>query len=747
MRALLGLALLVLMPAAMAVIPENAEPAILDVTLNGAAAFAGVTFWKEGAALAAEPSEWIRLGIVLTSAELARVSLTSEHLGIVAMVDEKLSTANFTVPATRMPLQELHVSGRSAAPIAAIAPGVIVNYDLQGITGRDRQGISLAHEARLGTRAGVLVTSGQLNWKSDDGADYLRGRTYFQRDNEKTKRSVQIGDVEAGGPMGGAILGGVRITRDPSGLDPMRPLYAVPTIGGLAVDAGTLQVLSGQSRLLERPVSKGPFELDRAPLTAGRNEIDLVLRDQFGRETSLGSQSFYFAPSLLAKGEHEWDVSAGAVREGYTNRYGELASSASGRYGLSDSWTLNGSAQISGDKHNASAGVSTVIGHAGTVHLEAGSSSGPQGTGYRFSGSYEYHGPTVSLSIVHKLDSNYWDLSQSDPWAVQARSFTRAQLSLRSPETRITGRVGYTDIQPEGMERTRFIDTAANWSGGNNSVQLGAAYDLETGGTSASLTYRHTFGNGLRSTASVRAAPDAYQARLAIEGRAKTKAGRVMWGIEGTRDDRGSRLLQARSNLFTENGTARLVATTSNGATSASGGFSGAVYIGEGGAQFLPTTDSFAVVRIPGVAGVPVKLNNRVVGKTNKAGVLAVAPMAPLVASRISLDDKEIPIGVQIESTEKWTAARRKAGALVEFPVSSMEAWIFRVQQGGKDVEPGSVAKSSSEEGQVGFGGELFLQHAKAGQQLAITTKAGSCSVQLPTTLPAYSEMPVLECN
>jgi outer membrane usher protein len=742
LRLAIAITLALLCAPALAGVPADADPLVLDVSLNANHPKEGSTFWKVGDALANEPGEWTRLGVVLTPEEGAAKVLTTRELGITFKINEAAGVVDLTLPPSRMPAQVLNASGIPKATLAPIAPGVMVNYDLQAAVSRKSQGVSLGHEVRVGTKAGIFVTQGQANLGAGEGAEYRRGRTYFQRDNEAKMLSYQVGDVSAGGTG----IGGVRVAYDPRGLDPTRPLYATPTLGGISLDQGTLEILSGKARISERPIEKGAFTIERAPLRSGRNALDYVLRDRFGREILLGSQSVYFAPSLLAKGQREWEVSAGKVREGLTNNYGAAAFAASGRYGLSDAWTIGGSVQATQDARNAGVSLDTVLGNAGTLSLEAAASTGLQGNGTKWAARYAYSGPRVNFAISRQEQKNFWNLGAEDPMALQASKSTSASLGLRFPERRLGVRALYLDQTAYG-QRTQFLDLSASWSGKGANISGGAIYNFQAHDTTLALTYRQQLGRSFQLSAGVRQAPDVTEARLGLEGRFNTGAGRALVGVEARGDDRGARSLSARGNLFTSKGVARATVDYNDGEISASGGFSGAAYFGEGGMQFLPRVDSYAVVKIPGIAGVPIKLNNRIVGKTNMKGVAVIGPLPALAETQISLVDKELPIGVQIEETEQWVAAKRQAGALVVFPVTSMEAWTFQVQKGGKDVEAGSASKSDSEEGQVGFGGELFLQKAKPGQAITIETKSGACTITLPEVLPTLAEMPALECK
>lgn len=236
MRGAVAASLLVLILAlpAQAAVPTDAAVALLEVHLNGKNTHETGLFWHEGKSLAAEPAEWVRLGLTLSAQEQGKARITTEELGVSVQVDEPTQTVAMIVPGNRLPMKTIDADKRALPPPSPVAGGVLMNYSLAGTHAGKFTGMSLGHEVRTGGKWGVLSTSGQLNVDTARGAQYIRGNTFWQYDDSQHLISYQAGDVR----VGGVSMGGISVSKDPRALDPLHPVFPLPTIGGLAMEAG-----------------------------------------------------------------------------------------------------------------------------------------------------------------------------------------------------------------------------------------------------------------------------------------------------------------------------------------------------------------------------------------------------------------------------------------------------------------------------------------------------------------------------
>lgn len=738
------LACLLAVAPAFAQVPDDVAPAFLTAKINGRDTAQMATLWQRDGKWQAEAQQWKDLGLVLTPTEASRPFLSATDLGVEVRVDEVALTVDLVVPVERLPRQVLG-DRRSMPVLSDPAPGVLINYNVAGQITRDHQALSLGHEIRTGSRWGLLTSTGQVNWSSGGGADYVRGQTRWQFDDYQRQVSYQVGDVRSGGASG-AWLGGVRVAKDPT-LDPYTPTYPVPSIGGVALDAVTVDVLANQARVAQHDVQKGAFTIERFPLRPGRNAMDIVVRDAYGREQVIASQQLYFSPQLLRKGLTTWSVAAGRVRQGTSDDYGKPGASIEAARGLSDTWTVSASAQSDGENHNAIVGARTVLGAAGVLDVQLGQSSGERGTGSFQRVQYSYQGPRMGVSLSHERSDGFWQLSANDAFALQSKARTQAAVSWSSADRKWRARASAVDMTThlDGKDqRIAYGQLDLGWQSGRHSLTASALYDLERHEPTLAIGYRYQLGRG-SLTATARQAPDFTRTSLAGSYHADVAGTPVSVRGEVAQFN-GEQQTRLAADARLSKGWARMEIQHTGRNTRVSGEFSGAVHLGAGGATWLPhVNDGYAVVNVAGVPDVPVRANGRSLGKTNRAGRLVVPDLQALAETTIRIDDRSLPPGVQLQTSELTVAPRRMSGAQATFKVLAHDARAFFVHR-ATPIEPGTAITSDTETTQVGFDGALYLEHPKPRQRLTITDHAGTCSITLPEKLPNWEEQPTLEC-
>lgn len=701
------------------------EPLVLSVRVNGTDK-ATVIFERDGNTISAAPDAWASLGLELQPGELAKEQITAQELGIEYKLDEETQAIELDVPAERLPVQSVDGDRLSMPELAPAATGVLLNYSLAGNKTGSNLALSAGHEVRVAGRWGSVSTTGQANYTTHEGASYQRGQTKWRYDDYGRLISYEVGDVIAGGMQ----AGGFRIAKDPAALDPYTPIYPVPVLGGIAVDAGTARILSNGLPIDDRPVERGAFTLER-PLASGLNNTVIILKDRFGREQRITRQ-LYVSRDVLKKGSTTWEVAAGAQRE--NQDYGQIV--AYGRYsrGMTDRWTMTGVAELTKDARNASVEARIVL-PRGVVDVRASGSTSAQGSGTQFGVGYTYQGPVAGVSVQHlRASDDYWQLAGG------VKNQTSASLNLGRAGSPIQARVSYLDLDGQA-----FAEAGASYQRGNHNLQLGVRRDFQRRETSLEAGYRYTFGNG-GAYASARQSPGQQALRVGAEysGAVKDSYYRVVATQDRFNDSTRS---SVRGSLDMQQGYATAEVTNQDGQLSVSATYEGAVHIGGSGVQRLKSvSDGYVVVRVPGVVGVPVQVNNRTIGKTNAKGEIVVGGLPSLATTKVSLDQRELPIGVSIQEPELMIAPRRQTGALAEFEVLGLNALTFTIQR-DTPIKPGALAKSGEVEAQIGFDGQLFLEDPAPGQAFAVSDEVGSCQFTLPTPLPNADADTVLLCQ
>ncbi|WP_146033388.1 fimbria/pilus outer membrane usher protein [Stenotrophomonas sp. VV52] len=727
----LGLALALSIGSAHAAIPDGVEPVLAaPIRANGLPAKDPVLLWQQSGAWVAESTTWQQLGVTLRPGEEGQ-DLTDQALGVTVAYTPENATVQLTIPADRKPAQQLSQHGTPVSQVSPAIGGVLVNYNLATQIAGGQQATSLALEARTGGRWGVVSTTGQLN-QSPNGFGMRRGMTAWQKDDLPRQRTWQAGDVYATPRIGPVALGGIRLAKDPAALDPLTPTWPVPTLGGIALDPGQVKVLSNQAEITRQDVKAGPFTVDGRNVALGASQTDVVVRDAYGRETAVSTARLYVAPTLLRPGLSAWEIAAGQVRED-ENRYGTAGVGASWAKGVNDRWTIRGGGQVDENgKGNVTVGSTWASGTWGVLDGEVGRSSDG---GTRWAAAYDYRGPTFGLRLEHEENDGFWRLQSETALPIASR--TQASVSYR-PDRRFTLRGIYSAIDT-GRSSLAFASLGVSANLGTaGQVSANVLKDLNGGDLQVSASYTYRFGS--KASVGVRARQAPGQDALTTRATYRTEGG-LRVAAEHTEGDQGS--TQATADAMTRYGDARIMLDRYDGQTQVAANFSGAVFLDHRGVAFgRPAYASFAVVDVPGQAGLPVRVNGAPVGITNRQGRVLVTNVPSLLHTTFSLKDKDLPVGVEIGETEKQSVAPRQGGVRVTFPVLTRNARAFTLT--GASIAPGTLASTPNEQAMVGYDGALYLEHPEPGMAVEVS---GVCKAVLPSPLQGIGVVAEVRCD
>lgn len=727
----LGLALALSIGSAHAAIPDGVEPVLAaPILANGQPAKDPVLLWQQSGAWVAESTTWQQLGVTLRPGEEGQ-DLTDQALGVTVAYTPENATVQLTIPADRKPAQQLSQHGTPVSQVSPAIGGVLVNYNLATQIAGGQQATSLALDARTGGRWGVVSTTGQLN-QSPNGFGMRRGMTAWQKDDLPRQRTWQAGDVYATPRIGHVALGGIRLAKDPAALDPLTPTWPVPTLGGIALDPGQVKVLSNQAEITRQDVNAGPFTVDGRNVALGASQTAVVVRDAYGRETAVSTARLYVAPTLLRPGLSAWEIAAGQVRED-ENRYGTAGVSASWAKGVNDRWTIRAGGQLDENgKGNVTVGSTWAPGTWGVLDGEVGRSSDG---GTRWAVAYDYKGPSFGVRLEHEENDGFWRLQSETALPIASR--TQASVSYR-PDRRFTLRGTYSAIDT-GRTSLAFasLGVSANL-GAAGQMSANVLRDLQGDDLQVAASYTYRFGS--KASVGVRARRAPGQDSLTTRTTYRTEGG-LRLAAEHTEGDMGS--TRATADAMTRYGDARIMLDRYDGQTQVAANFSGSVFLDHRGVAFgRPAYASFAVVDVPGQAGVPVRVNGAPVGKTNKQGRVLVTNVPSLLPTTVSLKDKELPVGVEIGETEKQSVAPRQGGVRVTFPVLTQNARAFTLT--GASIAPGTLASTPNEQAMVGYDGALYLEHPEPGMAVEVS---GVCKAVLPSPLQGIGVVAEVRCD
>ena len=677
------------------------------------------------------------------------VSIRQLNHGSKFAIDRTLLRLDLTLRADRLPRQTATLTERTREAQTAPQPWTaFVNYAATAGEHDDRQ---FYLDAAVGRGNAAFRTTG--SWNSFES--WQRGLTRFELDQPHALRRWTVGDqyALARDPLaGGLLIGGVGVERA-FDEDPYLVTFPQPYYSGVLESPGTVEVYANGVLIGRRDLGAGPFTLQSLGIQPGRNDVRVIMRDAFGNRSELATQSYYGgSPRLLAKGLDEYAVRLGAPREnggiggGYLD---DTTYQAWYRRGLSDWFTLGGRIEGSDDVRNAGLDVafSTPIGEFALA--AAASEHDFVGRGDAWGANYSYTTRSWSAGLgTRRASADYRNLTDPSPLLLgPIRQEDYASLSF-SPAERLTlqlnaGRVeralfpaersagltasyrlwdrGQLFFVVQRRESDFFEDTTAqlnlNIALDRDSITLSAHSDDRGGETHG--------GVGLDARRS-RPSDTGFGYSVNVQHAGDFDAGY------------GQLEYQARHARFL------LEADKYDSADVHVRGTASGALVAVGGRVFAtpPLDTGFALVRVPGVAGVPILRENQVVGYTDANGDLLVRELLPFHANKLALDPAAVPAGYDLREPVRHVQVSRNTGSLVVLETTSVHAITghFRYAGGaaGDLVRIGDAQDGTP----IGTDGMFYLEGLGAGTQVA-TIERESGSVRCRIDVPAGGNGPV----
>jgi outer membrane usher protein len=168
-------------------------------------------------------------------------------------------------------------------------------------------------------------------------------------------------------------------------------------------------------------------------------------------------------------------------------------------------------------------------------------------------------------------------------------------------------------------------------------------------------------------------------------------------------------------------------------------------------------TESFALVRVPGVEGVRAYASNQEIGRTDKNGNLLIPNLQAYYGNVLGIDDADVPLLYSVANVRKLLAPPYRGGAVAEFPVERVQRIMGRVflhggggpqtlAYGQIEVAVGSETIGSP----LGGDGSFYFENLAPGRYPAVVEyRNGQCSTEL--VVPSSDELTVklgeIECR
>lgn len=541
--------------------------------------------------------------------------------------------------------------------------------------------------AEAGVASGTALLAGSVSATSAEGV--VRGLTALTVDDPRALVRLVLGDaVVRRDALGGAPqLGGVTLARELS-LDPYLVRAPLPRASAFAATPSTVEVFLNGALVRTERVAPGTYDLTHLPVAAGASDLQIVVRDAFGRTEAI-DVDHYAAQGLLAPGLHDWAWHFGAARERFgvaSFAYGGPLVAGRHRLGLTGRLTAGVSAEATPDLAQASASAALAL-PLGELEASAAGSVDAGRRGGALLVAWRHTAHRMSFGADWTLRSG--EYANLDLRADEARARWRAGGWVRFPLARRTSAtlrwVGTRDAAGEAHRfeaRTTAPLGRAAWLSLSGGVERAPSRGTEA---TALVQLAVAAGGGATVDAGARRAPGVTAGTVGAQrplGRGPGVGYRIRGdtGAEGT----VSALLQAQPSFGRLELAFDRAAGAEVGSASVSGGLA---LVGDRLFATRPVEQSFAVVRVPGVPGVRAYLENVEVGRTNARGDLLVPGLLPYYASRLSIADADVPATHRIGAKARLVALPPRGGAVVEFDVARLTAVTGTVRLSGPGGE------------------------------------------------------------
>lgn len=759
-----GLRLLCALLAALFVCPqpvlaaEAPQQHIYAVSVNGAAVSQGAIILEQadGSLLVAEDDlrTWgfkLEGHTPVLSFEKQAYFALRDFPGVKTTLDAATQTLAIQAPPDLFRSTAIAIDQfKSGPPVFDGTKGAYLNYDLAGedIAGR-ASASGIFQFAYTGLPGGATISNTMTAFSGTGStASISRFATTYRRDNIPALATLRIGDAtSSSGTIGGSVpFFGIQRQTD---FAENPNFISIPTFGvnGVSLSQSTVDVFINGVQAAHQSVNAGPFTISNLPTIDGQGNVTVVVRDILGRDHVIVTP-FYYTRGLLKPGLNQSSFEGGIERRDFgpgLGSYRGAVGSATLRRGITNSFTAE--AHVEGD---SSAGLFELGGdlgvpRVGAFHGAAAMSTAGGRSGARGTLAYDYSNVAGKFSTFATVDA------QTAAFETVGRPALGEEVTLSGGVRLRVGKVG--SFSTAFINRKDALQPAVTVLSGGYSRPLAGGFfnasitrDMRNGAMGATFYFTGLL-TGRRG--------------VDVQGSAGT-AGRVQRAVlhQSVPDDGygpGFDIGYGRSpnaevdaTLFERtrfgDGLFGLGRSSGNqGVTSSQFLWHGALALL--GGRLLPTREiggSYGLIRIPGFPNVRVYLDAGLIGTTDAHGDLFVENFSPYINNYITVDARDVPLNITVDSLTAKVVPFARNAAIVRFKFRRDGGVLMKaVDSKGVPLPFGTVLTSASGESwSVAQDGAAYLNGVPSGPLLLVAKSLlGSCN--LLVTVPAdTSEIP-----
>jgi outer membrane usher protein FimD/PapC len=581
--------------------------------------------------------------------------------------------------------------------------GGFLNYGLSYRADGPFDNRSFGGTTQFGVRTGdILFLNDSTYTRDDTGERLVRLSTNTTYESRLDLNRTVLGDLyAASGHLGSAVnMGGISFSRN-FRIDPYFIKQPIVDYTGFAALPSEVKVSIDGAQVRSDKVSPGPFDLKNILAFNGVHDLEITVKDAFGREETL-RYPFYSSDILLRAGLHEFSYNAGFLRNNYgtvSNDYGRFVVSFFHSYGITDFFTIGARGEGFRDRVNAGPRMSLLLGNYGVLSLSTGASAiegGP--TGYAGSLGYTYQRPNVSLRFLYNEYTRAYSTIATRSTNEKTRrelgagigfgmkAFGSISFDFGSIDT-YTGRdrESYTLNYSRSITRDSSIYLSMRHTRDDDTItqfNLGLTVHLWKE-TMLSVSLQKDNGSDYQGTQIQKSAPvgEGFGYRVSASRS----------GSSGSEADSVNPFVQYNGpyGIYTAEFTANYPTGSREARESmglnASGGIA---YVGRTISFGRPVSDSYGLVKVGDLKGVGVYHNNHLIGHTDSSGKLFIPNMYSYTDNYVSIDDKDIPMEYSFEKVGRYVSPPLRSGTFLPFDAAKIHAFMGRLEtkSGGKTI-------------------------------------------------------------
>lgn len=616
--------------------------------------------------------------------------------------------------------------------------GAFLNYGLSYRADGPFDNRSFGGTTQLGVRAGDALFLNDSTYTRDDrGERFVRLSTNMTYESRLDLNRTVLGDLyAASGHLGSTVnMGGISFSRN-FRIDPYFIKQPIVDYTGFAALPSEVRVSIDGAQVRSDKVSPGPFDLKNILAFNGVHDLEITVRDAFGREETL-RYPFYSSDILLRAGLHEFSYNAGFLRDNYgsaSSDYGRFVASLFHSYGVTDSFTIGARGEGLSDRVNAGPRMSLLMGNYGVLSLST-SASAIEGCriGYAGSVGYTYQRPSVSLRLLYNGYTRAYSTITARSTDEKARRELGAGIGFGMKTFgSISFDFGSKDTYA-GRDRQSYTLNYSRSITRDSSIYLSMRHTRDDD-TITQFTMGLTVHLWKETMLSVNLQKDNGSEYQGAQIQKSTPVGEGFgYRISASRSDPSGSEASFVNPFVQYNGPYGVYSaeftgnypTGSRGAQESMGlnASGGIAYVGRTASFGRPVSDSYGLVKVGDVKGVAVYHNNHLIGRTNSSGKLFIPTMYSYTDNYISIDDKDIPMEYSLEKVGRYVSPPLRSGTFLPFDAVKTQAFTGRLEtkSGGKTLPLRLLKATLTVNGmEVPFvtnrKGEFYLENIKPGR-------------------------------